>query len=87
MSKKYDDDDIARFGRIIADEIKSEFRLGFESLDFIKAQVSHIPAMRDDIAELKADMKTVKQAIRATNRDFKGTNLRVTKLETIAHTH
>ncbi len=41
-----------------------------ESLDAISLQVAKIPKMEKDIAELKSDMKTVKFAVKETNREL-----------------
>ena len=80
MAKHYDEEDVQRFIHFAAEQFKEEFKPYFESIDYISEQVREIPQMRADISELKTDMKTVKAAITATNKD-------VQWLKRVAHAH
>lgn len=82
---KYDDDDLARLAALVSEQIISQFRTAFESIDEIKLQVSKIPAIQDDVAELKSHMKAVKQAVKDTNADLQELDRRVGELEASAY--
>lgn len=74
-----------RAADLVAEQINSQLKTALEALDQIKLQVSKIPAMQDDLAELKSDMRAVKQAIKETNLDLRELDQRVTQLETSAY--
>lgn len=82
---KYDDEALARLAELVGEQIISQFKTAFESIDEIKAQVAKIPAVHDDVTELKSDMKAVKQAIKETNADLRELDNRVGELETSAY--
>ncbi len=79
--KKYDDEALQRMADLVAEQIISQFKTATESIDQIKLQVARIPAIHDDITELKSDMKAVKQAIKDTNQDLRELEHRVDRLE------
>ena len=79
--KKYDDEALQRMADLVAEQIISQFKTATESIDQIKLQVARIPAIHDDITELKSDMKAVKQAIKDTNQDLRELEHRVNRLE------
>lgn len=81
MGGTYTDDDIQRLGLIIAEDIKSEFRAGFEALEEIKRQTDKIPGVEADIEGVKSDMKAVKEVLKLTNKDIQGHEKRITKLD------
>ena len=83
--KKYDDEALQRVADLVAEQIINQFKTAMESIDEIKLQVAKIPAIRDDIAELKSDMKAVKHAIKETNQDLRELDARVSELETSAY--
>ncbi len=83
--KKYDDEALQRVADLVAEQIISQFKTALESIDQIRLQVARIPAIHDDITELKNDMKAVKQAIKETNQDLRELDERVTELETAAY--
>lgn len=83
--KKYDDEALQRVADLVAEQIVSQFKTALESIDQIKLQVAKIPAMHDDITELKSDMKAVKQAIKETNQDLRELDARVNELEASAY--
>lgn len=62
----------------ILDEIKAVHEL-------VAAQPTHAEfnELREDVAELKQDMKVVKAAVGATNRDVGAVDQRVTRLEAV----
>lgn len=81
----FDEAAAQRVAELVAEQIASQFRTALESIDQIKLQVAKIPAIQDDIHELKNDMKAVKQAIKDTNTDLRELEHRVTELETSAY--
>jgi hypothetical protein len=74
-----------RVAELVAEQVNSQLKTALEALDEIKLQVGRIPAIQDDIAELKSDMRAVKQAIKETNFDLRELDRRVTRLETSAY--
>jgi uncharacterized coiled-coil DUF342 family protein len=86
MSDGRDDNEaVRRIADLVAEQISSQLKTALEAIDEIKLQVSKIPAIQDDIAELKSDMKAVKQAIKHTNLDLRELDQRVSQLETSAY--
>lgn len=86
MSGRGDDTETARRAAdLVAEQINSQLKTALEALDDIKLQVGKIPAIQDDIAELKSDMRAVKQAIKETNFDLRELDRRVSQLETAAY--
>ncbi|HET7059845.1 MAG TPA: DUF2730 family protein [Candidatus Saccharimonadales bacterium] len=79
--KKYDDEALQHVADLVAEQIVSQFKTALESIDEIKLQVSKIPAIHDDVTELKNDMKAVKHAIKETNQDLRELEHRVDRLE------
>ncbi len=67
--KKYDEDDIQRLGGVIAEDLASQFKAGFEAIDEIKKQVAKIPAIEATVIDLQSDMKVVKAAVTANSKD------------------
>lgn len=82
---EYDDEALRRVADLVAEQIVSQFKTAIEAIDQIKRQTSNIPAIQDDIDELKNDMKAVKQAIKDTNLDLRELDGRVGQLETSAY--
>jgi archaellum component FlaC len=82
---KYDDEALQRVAALVAEQIASQFKAAVESIEQINLQVAKIPAIQDDLHELKNDMKAVKQAIKDTNTDLRELDNRVTELETAAY--
>lgn len=60
----------------VLDEVKSTK----ESVGIVKEMLANKPD-REEFDELKQDVKTIKTALTATNRDVAALNQRVTKLE------
>jgi uncharacterized coiled-coil DUF342 family protein len=86
MSDRGDDNEaVRRVADLVAEQVSGQLKTALEALDEIKLQVSKIPAIQDDIAELKSDMKAVKQAIKDTNLDLRELDQRVNRLETVAY--
>lgn len=86
MSERGDNDDaVRRVADLVAEQVSSQLKTALEAIDEIKLQVSKIPAIQDDIAELKSDMKAVKEAIKHTNLDLREIDERVSHLETAVY--
>jgi uncharacterized coiled-coil DUF342 family protein len=86
MSDRGDNDEaVRRVADLVAEQINSQLKTALEAIDEIKLQVSKIPAIQDDIAELKSDMKAVKHAIKETNLDLRELDRRVGQLEATAY--
>ncbi|HVI60755.1 MAG TPA: hypothetical protein VM535_01220 [Candidatus Saccharimonadales bacterium] len=79
---EYDEEALRRVADLVAEQIASQFKTAIESIDQIKLQVAKIPAIQEDLHELKNDMKAVKQAIKDTNSDLRELDNRVAELET-----
>lgn len=82
---EYDDEALRRVAELVAEQLTSQLKTAAESIDQIKLQVAKIPAIQQDLHELKNDMKAVKQAIKDTNTDLRELDNRVTELETAAY--
>jgi hypothetical protein len=83
----YNDNDLQRLGEILAEQITSEFKLGFEAIGAIKQQVAILPALEAKVDALTLDMRVVKAAVTDTNQDQRRLEKRVDKLELTAHSH
>lgn len=70
-----------RYTNLILEEMRGQTQTILEIVLSMQPQVAKIPAMEENIAELKADMKIVKQAVAETNKDLKLLERRVTNLE------
>ncbi len=73
-------DDRQYFG-VILEDIRDQNRLVLEAVGDMQRHVAHIPQMRDDIAELKSDMKVVKAVLKDTNRQVHSHERRISALE------
>ncbi|HVV25916.1 MAG TPA: hypothetical protein VHC21_02705 [Candidatus Saccharimonadales bacterium] len=85
MSGGDNDDAARRVAELVAEQLSGQLKTAQEAIDEIKFQVGKIPAMQDDLNELKNDMKAVKQAIKDTNLDLRELESRVSQLETSAY--
>jgi hypothetical protein len=85
MSGGDNDDAVRRVAELVAEQISGQLKTAQEALDEIKLRVAKIPAMQDDLNELKSDMKAVKQAVKDTNLDLRELESRVSRLETSAY--
>ena len=74
------DDDVRYFG-VIFEEIRDQNRAVLEAVGDMQRAVAALPEMKQDIAELKADMKVVKAAITDVSRQLADHELRITRLE------
>lgn len=79
------DDAVRRVAELVAEQVSGQLKTAQEALDEIKLQVAKIPAIQDDLNELKSDMRAVKQAIKDTNLDLRELEARVSRLETSAY--
>jgi uncharacterized coiled-coil DUF342 family protein len=85
MSDGGDNESARYIAGLVSEQIGEQLKTAIEAIDEIKRQVAKIPALHDDIAELKSDMKAVKQAIKETNLDLRDAEQRVSQLETSAY--
>jgi len=53
-----------------------------EAMALALEHVRHIPAMREDLAEVKQDIKTIKAAVTDTNRELHSTGRRTPRTRT-----
>jgi len=74
------DDDVRYFG-VMFEEIRDQNRAVLEAVGDMQRAVAALPEMKQDIAELKADMKVVKAAITDVSRQLADHELRITRLE------
>ena len=86
MSGRGDDTEAAqRVAELVTEQINSQLQTALEAINEIKLQVGKIPAIQDDIAELKSDMRAVKHAIKETNFDLRELDRRVSQLESSSY--
>ncbi len=67
---------------ILLEEIRDQNKAILEGLREVPKRVE-FNELKQDIAELKQDMKVVKAAVQATNRDLAALDQRVTRLEAV----
>lgn len=72
--------DAQSFG-IILEEIRDQNKAVLEAVGDLQAKVSGLPAMQQDISDLKSDMKVVKAAIVDVSNEQKSFDQRLAKLE------
>jgi hypothetical protein len=77
----YTEDDVQRLGGVIAEDIISQFKTGFEAIEAIRQQTAKIPKIEVDIQQLQSDMTIVKAAVTDTSRAQHALEQRVVKLE------
>lgn len=66
---------------VLMEQVLSQNQLIMESVGDMQDKVKLIPAIAEDVAILKADMKIVKAAITDTNKELHSLDRRVTRLE------
>lgn len=62
-------------------EDKSDFLV--DAIKGMQDHVKHMPVIREDISELKQDVKVIKNVVKETNKDLRNLGKRVTVLEKI----
>ena len=72
--------DESRYTNVILEDIRNQMQAVLEIVADVQTQVSDMPK-RDELNELKDDVKTIKQAVIDTNKDLRLLERRVTKLE------
>lgn len=82
--KVYDEDDLKRVADMVGEQLSHQLDTVMEAVVDMQGKVARLPQIQHDVAELKADMKAVKAAIRDTNRDLANLDSRVTQLEIAA---
>ena len=68
------------YATILLEEIRDQNKAILEGLREVPKRVE-FNELKQDVAELKQDMKVVKAAVQATNRDLAALDQRVTRLE------
>ncbi len=66
----------------LLEEIRDQNKVVLESVGDMQRQVAVLPAMQQDIAELKQDMKVVKAAVTDLSRQVNDHERRIGDLET-----
>ncbi len=69
---------------ILLEEIRDQNKAVLEAVGAMQQHVATIPALHENLSELKADVKTIKAAVTATNADVSGLDGRVARLEQAA---
>ena len=69
---------------VLMEQVLAQNQLILEAVGDMQEKVKLIPAIAEDVAILKADMKTVKAAVTDTNRDLRALEDRVARLEAAA---
>jgi hypothetical protein len=71
----------ARYLNLIVEEMRSQFKVVHEAVADIRRIVNNQPT-RQEFDELRADVKTIKAALKDTNKQVANHEIRLTKLET-----
>lgn len=66
---------------VLLEEIRSQMQAVLEISTDTREKVLELSTVKEDIAELKADMRTVKHTITATNKELRLHDRRISKLE------
>lgn len=69
------------YSGVLLEQIYDQNKAVLEAVGDMRQQVMHIPAMREDIAELKTDMKIVKSALTDLSKSHNALEGQVTRLE------
>ena len=80
--RKYDDKDLQRVVGIISEQLDDKFAVLTENLETMV--IWHTQPIKEDVKDLKQDMKIVKAAVTATNHDIKNHEIRISRLEATA---
>lgn len=67
--KTYTEDDLRRVAGIFSEQIKDELQVILEVVSDIQTKMIHLPT-REEFNELKADIRTIKAAVKDTNREL-----------------
>ena len=73
--------DEARYTNVILEEMRGQIRTIHEIVVANQPKIAKIDGMEQDIKELKADVKAIKEAVKDTNHDLRLLERRVTKFE------
>lgn len=66
---------------ILLEEIRDQNKAVLEAVGGVQANVETIPMLHESLGELTAEVKTIKVAVTATNRDLADLDGRVARLE------
>lgn len=69
---------------VLVETVVDQNQRVLEAVDQMRQDIQALPALKEDVHELKQDMKVVKAAVTATNQDIKRLDQRVTRLEAAA---
>jgi len=72
------------YTNVLLEEMHDQIRVIHEITVANQPQINKIAGMEQDIKELKADVKTIKHAVKDTNTDLRLLERRVTNLENAA---
>ncbi len=67
---------------ILLEEIRDQNKAVLEAVDDMQKNVAKIPAIEEDVAELKQDVKIVKAAVTDTSKQQGDHEDRISRLET-----
>ena len=70
-----------RYKGVMLEELLGQNKAILEAVGDMQRHVADIPQMKEDIGELKSDMKIVKAAVTANSRDIHDHEHRITILE------
>lgn len=73
-------DDINYFS-VLLEEIKSQNKIVLEAVSDMQRNVAELPAIKQDISELKQDMKIVKAAVTDLSHQVHDHEHRISRLE------
>lgn len=66
---------------VLLEDMEDKIDFLVDAMKGMQDHVKHIPVMREDISELKQDVKIIKAAVKETNKDLSDLDNRVPILE------
>lgn len=66
---------------VLLEDVEDKVDFLVDAIKGMQENVKHIPKIREDISELKQDVKVIKGVVRETNKDLQSLGKRATVLE------
>ncbi len=68
---------------VLLEEVRDQYKTVLEAVGGMQKNVALIPEMREDISEMKQDIKVLKAALTDTNHQVQDHEVRISRLETV----
>lgn len=66
---------------VLLEDVEDKVDFLVDAIKGMQENVKHIPGIREDISELKQDVKVIKGVVKETNKDLQNLRKRATVLE------